>query len=143
MKKQKGFSLIELLIVVGIIGALTAIAVPAYQNYQTKSETIATIASLKNMRTIVEVHIQEGNDFPTAATFATLGDAPEITSTPVADSTGGALTITLGDDPDADPVVAGDVFSLTRNADTGVWTCLNPRNADVEVEGCPGPAAEG
>ncbi|MGI9548455.1 MAG: type IV pilin protein, partial [Bdellovibrionales bacterium] len=36
--KQRGFSLIELLVVVGIIGVLAAVAIPAYQKYQRKAE---------------------------------------------------------------------------------------------------------
>ena len=65
MKQQQGFSLIELLIVVGIIGALTAIAVPAFEKYREKSEVTAAIASVKSMRTAIDISISEKSaDFP-------------------------------------------------------------------------------
>ncbi|MDM5140842.1 prepilin-type N-terminal cleavage/methylation domain-containing protein [Aeromonas bestiarum] len=55
MKKQSGFTLIELMIVVAIVAILAAIALPAYQNYTKKAKFTEVIASTGALKTSVEL----------------------------------------------------------------------------------------
>ena len=57
---QKGFTLIELMIVVAIIGILAAIAIPQYQNYIAKSQVTRVMGELTSIKTTLETCILEG-----------------------------------------------------------------------------------
>ncbi len=59
MNAQKGFTLIELMIVIAIIGILAAIAIPAYQNYTQKSVDTQCVTSTKNYVNAINLHVND------------------------------------------------------------------------------------
>ena len=74
MNAQKGFTLIELMIVIAIIGILAAIAIPQYQNYIARSQVSRVMGETGTIKTAVDTCIQAGK--VSGATSSTTVCAP-------------------------------------------------------------------
>ena len=89
MNAQKGFTLIELMIVVAIIGILAAIAIPQYQNYITKSQVSRVMAETGNYKTAVEDCVNSGKITGSAAGDCTAADLGLTASNLLGSAVGG------------------------------------------------------
>ncbi|OEU66195.1 MAG: pilus assembly protein [Desulfovibrio sp. S3730MH75] len=60
---EKGFTLIELMIVVAIIGILAAIAIPQFTKYRSRANNTAALSDARNMRTDMEGYFAEWQEY--------------------------------------------------------------------------------
>ncbi len=68
MKLQKGFTLIELMVVVVIIGILASVALPAYQDYVTRGKIVEAASTLSDLRIKLEQYYQDNKNYGSTAT---------------------------------------------------------------------------
>ena len=127
MKRQQGFTLIELMIVVAIIGILAAIALPAYQDYTARSQMTEAMTLASGARTAVTEYYNSTGNFPTTNADAGLAAASSIAGNYVSSVTVGAdgvITARLGT-VGVSEGIRGRQIALTPETTTGSvkWTC--------------------
>jgi type IV pilus assembly protein PilA len=122
---QKGFTLIELMIVVAIIGILAAIAIPAYQDYTVRAKVSEGIAIAAEQKTSLSEHYISQGSFTSAPTKST-SDLPStrVVSAFASTAAGNEATMTL-----TFAAIGGTasgktmIYTGTGNANGVTWTC--------------------
>jgi type IV pilus assembly protein PilA len=125
MNQQKGFTLIELMIVVAIVGILAAIAIPAYSDYTTRARVSEAIGFAAAAKTAVSESVISTGTLPESNAAAGLAEPDEITSTYVKSLTvdKGVITVEIQSTNNA-TVDAGQIILTPNPTSAGVnWEC--------------------
>lgn len=140
MNAQKGFTLIELMIVIAIIGILAAIAIPAYQTYTAKSQVAAGLAEIAGAKTGYETRVNEGEAITGLKQIglnATSSNRCSELSTTTFSGTDGSATNAIVCKLKGAPKITGQFIALSRGAD-GNWSCTSSKDLPPEYlpSGC-------
>ena len=137
MKKQQGFTLIELMIVVAIIGILAAIAIPAYQDYTIRAQVSEGINLASGAKAAIAEYFMDSGVLPITNAEAGLEAAANITGNYASSVTVGAagMVTVQYSGPEVNQQINGQELTLTptTNAGSVQWTYLNTSLAAKHV----------
>ena len=147
---QKGFTLIELMIVIAIIGILAVIALPAYQDYTARAQVSEAITLMEGQKSAVVEYYADKGVWPTTNTEAGIATNTSIQGKYVAQvdvGANGVITATMKA-TEVNKEIQGKTVSLTPSASTAgtdgkkvdgsfTWTCAPGAKDGVEKKFLP------
>lgn len=162
MKKQQGFTLIELMIVVAIIAILAAIAIPQYQNYVVRSQVTRAMGEAGQIKTALEdcfnngkmtigsganqcdpgatgSSILTGGSQVTGVTLPTGTGVPQVVPATIPDTGVVSVVATFGNRASG-KLLGTPAKTVTWSRDTsGSWSCASSASIDQKYRpsGCP------
>jgi len=136
---QKGFTLIELMIVVAIIGILAAIALPAYQDYIARAQMSEAVVLVDGFKTSVAEECQDAGTCTASVTVVAGGTGGKYTASVAVDANG-VITATMKNATPTSSLVRGDTLSMTptlaATATAITWVCAGSGTAKYRPKAC-------
>jgi len=134
---QKGFTLIELMIVVAIIGILAAVALPAYQDYTVRAKVSEVILAASAGKTAASESASVNSGMPPTASLILPVQTSKFVSNVLYTSTAttsGVITVTAA----GDAAITGSTITMTGAYASGqiVWTCSGTIDAKYRPASC-------
>ncbi len=144
---QKGFTLIELMIVVAIIGILAAVAIPAYQDYTQRAQVAEGFTMVEGAKTAIAEFGQSNGAYPAAADITALDIETADLAGKYSDATvtagTGVITVTMKAAGIVGADVAGTTITFTPPALAGMtgsftWVCTSTAKQKFLPKSCTG-----
>lgn len=142
---QKGFTLIELMIVIAIIGILAVIALPAYQDYTGRAQVSEAITLMEGQKSAIVEYYADKGAWPDSNTAAGIAGSTEITGKYVASvavSANGVITATMKSS-NVNNDIKGKTVILSPETKAAGGAAPAPGGAAAPAAGAAGAASAG